>query len=881
MPEQTRHEQAPGEEHVTEAPKADLREQSIPDRLLGGPDERPVHDEGYLFDPEHRATPADHQSIGRTVGDDQIFGRIKEDALARRDASPTLGHLSDEGAIAIHTYTHEHAYALNDANRAGLGHPGFELAQQNTRAILEGLQQIRPESGELLRGIDTGGNQRVADLVAGGYEKGQVAVETTLTSATIKTEGATNHFGDDVVLHIKSDNIRDISSISQNRGEGESISPPATQLLVHDKRLEIGPTGKRTWVIEAEEIGPGHPRYLDRETAERQMAESRARHVENAPEIARLKQQASMSRLDGLVETPPHTDLPTEAPPHTEPGPESVHDVPDTTPEPGPAPDHGWSELSRATDPPAEAAIHADTASPEQRAAYVRDQHPQLGEVNPHFTDRNAHELGYRSNCTRGPEAYWDRLHGGDMTAEPLHAADMGSRGTLDHIEGKFGQKFSDRADYDAVIREMRDMPVDHHAVVAVKYVNANGVELGHVAMVVHTREGVAFIDPQSGDLMHLPQPPKGIRLMHVGVPDPAAVRPEHIPAEHAPDRVEHGGYGAAEHPVHADADRFLARDDVAAALHDHAEAAYIREQLAHHPELARMLADPGNEYLTRSLLDNPKTLASLLKHPEAIPILEDAVHEVNERGYSVIDDVEQNEVPGYDATPEEAEISQQVAEIAASIEPDERWHGSFDQQRRHEPGYAEQWVAEERERWPANQGTLNEITQRIAGETDGTPGYRPEVKDDVRALAKIRKYGGDGSQLTDLVGTKIQFDRVENMYRALDALSRDPDLKIVSFDDRLRQPQSSGYRDLQLNVRLENGHVAELRLHLTHIDDVAGYEHALYEVRRDFGTLARKEGRLPSPEEAALEAALTEQVRARFETAFKKGLPPETSEET
>ena len=370
---------------------------------------------------------------------------------------------------------------------------------------------------------------------------------------------------------------------------------------------------------------------------------------------------------------------------------------------------------------------------------------------------------------------------------------------------------------------------------------------------------------------MHLPHPPTELRLMHVGVPG------EHVPfaGQVAPEHIVHGGYGSSPEVEH-----FLARDDVAAALHDNPNADFIREHLPHHPDLVRVMAEPGNEYLTRSLLDNPKTIASLLKHPEAIPILEDAVREVNERSYSVIDDVERDGVAPYDPTPEQAEIADHITEIVDDLELDDQRHASFDRSRIGEPGYAESWVAEERANWSGNQGGLNRVVERIAAETGGEPGFRLEPKDDARALAKIRGYGGDGSQLTDLVGAKIQFARVADLYRALDALSHDPDLEIVSFEDRLRNPVPSGYRDLQLNVRLPNGHVAELRLHLTHIDDVAAYEHALYEVRRDFKTLSRKEGRLLSPEEAALDAALTEQVRERFGTALRKGLPPEPTEE-
>jgi hypothetical protein len=214
------------------------------------------------------------------------------------------------------------------------------------------------------------------------------------------------------------------------------------------------------------------------------------------------------------------------------------------------------------------------------------------------------------------------------------------------------------------------------------------------------------------------------------------------------------------------------------------------------------------------------------------------------------------------------------VAETVAGTDRDDMVQGSFDRERRGDEAYCRQWLAEERARWRDNQDTLNAIAERAAGE-DGDVKGRLEPKEDERAMAKIRKYGYDGANLTDLVGARIQFARVADLYRALDQLRQDPGVQIVEFADRIADPKPSGYRDLQMSVRLGNGHVAELRLHLKDIDDVADYEHALYEVRRDFETLSRKEGRegLLSPEEAALDAAIVEQVRGRFEEALRRGL--------
>ena len=45
-----------------------------------------------------------------------------------------------DAAVAVHGYTRgEYAYDVNEALRRGPGHPGFDLAQANARAITDGL----------------------------------------------------------------------------------------------------------------------------------------------------------------------------------------------------------------------------------------------------------------------------------------------------------------------------------------------------------------------------------------------------------------------------------------------------------------------------------------------------------------------------------------------------------------------------------------------------------------------------------------------------------------------------------------------------------------------------------------------------------------------
>jgi hypothetical protein len=918
-----------------QAPKTEL---DISERLKGTEETPARLDESYLDDKNFRGSPEDHKSLRDRYDNADLAEQAREKALKRLEASPLKDRISPEAAEAIYSYSREHAYAINEANRLGESHPGFENAQRSTRAIVGALNELPDFHGESIRGVDTKGDMRAAGMIAAHYEVGQTVPEPTMTSSTIKTSPDTkSKFGEDVEIHIISKTGKDVSSLAENPGENEAINKPKTQLYIHSKEFKTPPGVDRPkWVIHAEEVVHPDPRALTGDKATKALEERRARHAAEAPELARLAQERSMARLGGFDEPQtPHitADNPADhGVADADKGPEygeqlaQDHSATDDTME-LPVPERDYSSLAVATNPPSEPAIHAGSASPAQQAAYIADRHPRLGEVNPHFNDADALGCGYRSNCTRTPGAYMDRMQGIDSTAEPLLMHEMDSRGTLEHVEERFGGQFSDRADYDTVIREMRDMPTDHHAVVAVKYLDENGVERGHVAMVANTRDGVAFIDPQSGALMNLPHPPLSVKLMHVGVPEtPAAHTGQHADGhttqtetastrpvdpriayakedtpEVQPSRIgpdgrpivtpsHDAGYGMASDPdpeVAAAVDgldpdkKRAVHEDENGVKHDVGPMRdFIREHLPAHPELVRLMEHPDHAYLRASLLNNPMTIGSLLLHPEAIPILEDALRDVAERGYEMIDEVRQEGPGETPLTQDQRDLANAAADIAADVDPGDQYHAGFDRADKGDPAKIQEFLDAEREAWPRNQGDLNAIADRIAAENNGESSGRPGPKDDDRAKAKIAGYDGDASKLTDLVGVKIQFDTLADVYNALNAVMDNPDLRIVSFDDRFANPQDSGYRDLQMNVRLPNGHVAELRLHLKHIDTVSAYEHALYEVRRDFPTYNRtldenNKKRL-SPEQALLEAALMDRVREKFMAGLRKGLPPE-----
>lgn len=1164
-------------------------------------------DEPYLNDPDFRTDRhEDFAAVDETHLDggliDDATGelrheQVRREALDLRDANSALRHMSDDGAFAVHSYTrHDIFQPLNEALRTG----SQRLAEfhHHARAIASGLNEMPPHEGPVVRGINHDNNIRLAELTAAHYEPGKIVVETQFTSTSkVTPDNARSAIEGEVELHIQSKTGRDISELASVKGEREVLLKPGTQLLVTDRRELDLPGGKKKWIIEAEEIGPDDPRYLDRDTAQRQIGERRARAAEDVrtagsvidsrlnpegvpshhvsrPDLApqaqasqfgkppggwgelnrathppaepaihagsaanpqqqvrflrsQLSEVAGVNaahyyhpdavanghrtnsaesviaferrmqghdvsaaplrsdvthhrnldavqqelggqwshhgdfdsairqladqpvgsrsvlafeyqtttgpnshvvvavntehglalvdprsgRLAQLPDAPSRVDvLPyhrTEGPVHDgrahreppaaqqthakppaaqqstthrldpEAGKREVteHRAPDTigspqsgelnrsgehqlggasareaqTPtrseitdrlSPGSSDsesghhsssdtgyagavdaaaadthpsvldhtgDRDWSPLALASNPPSEPAIHAGTANDNQQARYVAERHPELGAVNPHYHSRNAFENGYQTNCTRAVVAYALRLAGVDAEAGPLLSHDMPTMGTREYVQQHLGGTWASHSDYDSAIRAMRAQPDGTHAVVAVKYQGLDGTTHGHVAMMVNTREGVAFVDPQTGRLMNLPHPPSELHLLPFQPTSGAdAVAKPHTDVHPAGSDAARGDYGSAS-PEHSGSDgtsfedhhskphqgsidreetaRYLAEPHVEEALNranDSGTTAKIagedvplgdavRRMLPDHPELAALMRETG--YLENSLLARPKTMFNLMSHPEAISVLEDAVHDVRERAADA--GLADHEASGGSEptplTPEQNDITRSLVDATTAYTSRDQRQPGFDMSRIGDDAYREEYLRKQYEAAAVAQRELNEVAGAVAAETGGEPHGRPGPKDWARAMDKILgDYDGNVSRLVDLAGAKIQFDRVQDAYVALAKLSQDPRLEIVKFKDRFANPMTSGYRDLQMSVRMSNGHIAELRLHLRAIDDVAEYEHSLYEVSRDIKAL---DGEAITVEQRALRAALAVRVGDLFWGALQRGL--------
>lgn len=103
--------------------------------------------------------------------------------------------------------------------------------------------------------------------------------------------------------------------------------------------------------------------------------------------------------------------------------------------------------------------------------------------------------------------------------------------------------------------------------------------------------------------------------------------------------------------------------------------------------------------------------------------------------------------------------------------------------------------------------------------------------------------------------------------------LHSDEDVNIIEFEDRFLGPQESGYRDIQMSLRMSNGHMAEFRLHLQALDEVASWEHALYKVRRDLKAVVKEQGRMMSPMEQALYDGVLKEEQRHFWQALQTAL--------
>ncbi|SCF18060.1 hypothetical protein GA0070558_13941 [Micromonospora haikouensis] len=294
-----------------------------------------------------------------------------------------------------------------------------------------------------------------------------------------------------------------------------------------------------------------------------------------------------------------------------------------------------------------------------------------------------------------------------------------------------------------------------------------------------------------------------------------------------------------------------------------------LLKQLALTPDVVQLiLAAPE---LANSMAARPVTLNHLAMHQQAIDVVASALAEVTWEalGQSAI---EENPKPG--ATP----LKPAHLRISASVRIPASVIGQpgFGRSRRGDASYRAEYLDGLYVAAEGVQPELSNLAQRLAesgGRRVGKAGWRRGPKERGRVRDKIDEYEGDASRLVDLAGAKVEFESLDDLYEALERLTGFPEVQIVRFKDRFKVPQSSGYRDILLVLRMRNGHLAELRLHLASLDRIALWEHALYEVRRDIESLARQEDRMMSARERAICNAILKREQQLFQRALEENL--------
>ncbi|GIU04785.1 MULTISPECIES: RelA/SpoT domain-containing protein [unclassified Shewanella] len=119
------------------------------------------------------------------------------------------------------------------------------------------------------------------------------------------------------------------------------------------------------------------------------------------------------------------------------------------------------------------------------------------------------------------------------------------------------------------------------------------------------------------------------------------------------------------------------------------------------------------------------------------------------------------------------------------------------------------------------------------------------DIKSRDRAEAKVQnKLDNDASQLTDIVRASIVSHDIHNLMQAFALLKSDCEL--IQVKNRFASPKESGYRDLNLLVKLpESQMIAEVQLHLADIAEIkSGVEHNVYEQVQTIQASAMQEQR-------------------------------------
>lgn len=176
------------------------------------------------------------------------------------------------------------------------------------------------------------------------------------------------------------------------------------------------------------------------------------------------------------------------------------------------------------------------------------------------------------------------------------------------------------------------------------------------------------------------------------------------------------------------------------------------------------------------------------------------------------------------------------------------------------------------------NMTDAEKTAQRDRDNLDLTKGVGLKGRD--RATEKAQSdYGSKATGLADILGGTVEYDSFPNMVAGFKQCGSFG-LEIVREKNRLLKPTAAGYRDIMLNVRLSNGHIAELQFNLTGMLAAKAKGHKQYEEARKMEG-AHKQSNLPlDADELAKLKGLYDEMRTIYqEAAVAAGAPVDPAE--
>ncbi|GGB54748.1 GTP pyrophosphokinase [Shewanella inventionis] len=171
--------------------------------------------------------------------------------------------------------------------------------------------------------------------------------------------------------------------------------------------------------------------------------------------------------------------------------------------------------------------------------------------------------------------------------------------------------------------------------------------------------------------------------------------------------------------------------------------------------------------------------------------------------------------------------------------------------------------------RAPAAQQELIELLTHI-NQTSYTSAIIPATKSYARAAQKVQlKFNGDASLLTDIARASVIANDVNSLLTSYQQLRKSTD--VVQLKNRFAEPKTSGYRDLNVLVKLPKSQmVVEVQFHLNDIAEIkSGPEHQVYEQIQAIELQAKTEQRALNDIEHASIAKLRQDSHKQYHKAW------------